>query len=304
MRSNWKHALLALALALVAWYFVSGREKVDLWVDCAVQYSGIPEGLAVHGGLVSKLEVRVRAPRGLLRTLEEKKLTYNVDLSRIREGRNVLPIEAESMPLSRTFEVVDVSPGRLELAVDRIVTKEVTIKPVAKGPLDASMKVLEMTAEPAAVKIRGPEYLLKTLTQVETQPVPLPLAEVGQSEEVVALALPEELKVEPGTVTVRVVVALKTKPMTFKVGIDVENRSGYPARVRPSKVDVLVDVPVSLLKDVSLKDKLAVKLVLGPDLAPGVYALTPETSLFFGGKVVKITPETVEAQIREQRPGG
>lgn len=304
MRSNWRYALLALGLALVAWYFVSGREKVDLWVDCAVQYSGIPEGLAVHGGLVSKLEVRVRAPRGLLRTLEEKKLTYNVDLSRIREGRNVLPIEAQSMPLARTFEVVDVTPARLELAVDKIVTKEAVIKPVAKGPLDASMKVLEMTAEPGTVKIKGPEYLLKDLAQVETQPVSLPLGESGQSEELVALKLPEELKAEPATVNVRVTMALKTKPMTFKVGIDVENRSGYPARVRPSKVDVLVDVPVTLLKDPSLKDKLAVKLVLGSDLAPGVYTLTPEPTLFFGGKVVKITPETVEAQVRDQRPGG
>ena len=302
--ANWPYALLSLALAVVAWYFVSGREKVELWMECSVQYASMPEGIVVRSGLLGKLDVRVRAPRGLVRRLEEQKLTYGVDLSRLKEGRNVIAIEAENLPLARSFEVVELSPTRLELVADKISFKDVPVKPVARNGLDAALKLVDMAVTPRTVRVTGPQSALKDLMQIETQPVPLPFTGPGQAEAAVALHLPEELRADPGTVTVSVVVTAKMKIVSFQLGVDVENRSRYAARVRPAKVEVAIEAPVSVYKESGLKDKLSASIFLGAEAKPGVYNLVPDIALFSGAKLVKITPETVEVTIKEQKPGG
>jgi len=124
---NWKDIAIALALAILTWYLLTGREKVEAWVDMSVEMTNAPEGLTIRKGLVSRIEVRVRGPKGLVRSLDRRKWTYSLDVSRLKVGENLVDIDRERIPLSMAYEVVEVKPSRLILTVDRVSKKEVPV---------------------------------------------------------------------------------------------------------------------------------------------------------------------------------
>ena len=66
----------------------------------SVEMTNAPKDLTIRKGLVSKIEVRVRGPKGLVRSLDRRKWTYSLDVSRLKVGENLVDIDRERIPLS------------------------------------------------------------------------------------------------------------------------------------------------------------------------------------------------------------
>ena len=60
--------LVAFAVAVGMWYVVSVRDRLEVQLEVGIEYNGIPSGLVVTDGLVSKVQVRLRGPEILLRS--------------------------------------------------------------------------------------------------------------------------------------------------------------------------------------------------------------------------------------------
>ena len=71
---NWKYLLISLGMALLLWYTVNAREQIERVVEVRLDYKGLPEGLVVTSGQVSKITVRLRGPMELLRSLSSREL--------------------------------------------------------------------------------------------------------------------------------------------------------------------------------------------------------------------------------------
>ena len=54
--------LVAFAVAVGMWYVVSVRDRLEVQLEVGIEYNGIPSGLVVTDGLVSKVQVRLRGP--------------------------------------------------------------------------------------------------------------------------------------------------------------------------------------------------------------------------------------------------
>ena len=61
--------LVAFAVAVGMWYVVSVRDRLEVQLEVGIEYNGIPSGLVVTDGLVSKVQVRLRGPEILLRSI-------------------------------------------------------------------------------------------------------------------------------------------------------------------------------------------------------------------------------------------
>ncbi len=299
MKLNLKYATLAFALAVVVWYSVSGREKVEIWLEFPVQFTGMPESLIIRRGLVSKIDVRVRGPKGLVKGLEEKKINFTLDLGHIKEGLNVYPIEAKDIPLARTFEVMEVNPPRMEIEADVLVTKTGPVKPAWQAVLEPDFKLLEASTQPTTVKIKGPQTLLRELDSVETQVLEITGVAPGVVQENVALKLSKELNATPNSVSLRLVFGAKTKEMSFQMPVDVENAGRFQASARPQRVTVRAEIPLSALRDKNWKDAISVRVFVPPDMRPGSQNLPCEVTLFSGAKLVKVEPATIEVNLKE-----
>lgn len=300
MRGNWQYALLAFLLALVAWYFVSGREKVDVWMQASVQFSAMPDNLVIRDGLLRKINVRVRGPKGLVHNLEDRSLVYSLDLAKLKPGLNVFPIEPDKFPLSKTFEVVEINPSRLEITVDRLSSKQVPVKPVWEGTLDPDYQLMEVMTQPSSVVIKGPQKIIDEIQQVPTQVIALPSATPGLIEEVVPLSLPDEIEAGTGFVDVRLLFGVKTKAFTLELPLSIENKTKYKASVKPQSITVEMEIPLPVARQGDIKDAVSAKVVADEYMGPGYFAVAPLIMAPKGGRLLKVTPEYVELGLSEE----
>ncbi|MGE4298640.1 MAG: YbbR-like domain-containing protein [Desulfovibrionaceae bacterium] len=298
--SNWQYMLLSLLLAIVAWFMVSGREKVEVWREAPVQFTGMPSGIVIRSGLRNKIDIRIRGPKGLIHSLDQKVPAYSLDLSSLKAGPNVIALSPDEIPLAKTFEVVEISPPRLTLDVDRVVTRTLAVHPFWDGRLPDDFELAEASSDPPEVTLRGPESLVGSLDAVATRALVFNATGVtdGQVvEQIVDLNLPPEVEVDPGIVKARLTFALKTVQMwvTLKLGVSAPWHKSL--RFTPRRVRALVDVPLPLSRVKDIKNQFSADLVVRAGLAAGTHELPYRVVLPEGCALVRAEPDVAQVTV-------
>ncbi|MFW5733501.1 MAG: YbbR-like domain-containing protein [Oceanidesulfovibrio sp.] len=274
MRGNWQFLIVAFLLSATAWYFVSGRERVDTWIELPVEFTGVQKDIVVRRGLRNRVEVRVRGPQGLVRNLDTKNVAYSLDLSSIKPGMNTVNLDPQSLPLPGSVEIIEIDPPRLQVVADRIEEKVVAVLPQWQGELNDHYFLRGNETIPAVTKIRGPKEFVDRIEEIPTQVLevedPTPMTIV---EDDVPLTLPDEISSDPHTVQVRLVFDVEKKELDVSAPVRLDNFSGLDASIEPDHVDATVLAPVPLLRNGALEEALAVNVVVGENLKPGVHEL-------------------------------
>jgi len=119
MSSNWYYRILALFLAVLSWYLVTGRERTDTWVRARIEISGLADSAMVAGRPRNFLEVLVRGPKGQVGRLDPNGLVYTLDARKLSLGDNTVVMEPNAILLTRPFEVVEIRPRTIEISLER-----------------------------------------------------------------------------------------------------------------------------------------------------------------------------------------
>ncbi|HMM37264.1 MAG TPA: CdaR family protein [Desulfovibrio sp.] len=299
MRKNWQYILLAVFLAVSTWYLVTGREKVEVWVSMNVEMTNPPSGLTIRKGMVSTIEVRVRGPKGLVRGLDAKRLSYPLDVRQLKVGENLIDIDAERMPFSRAFEVVEIRPNQVVLTVDRMAEKTVPVSAEWSGQVPADYRLLSKKVVPDEVTLRGPEGVLRRLTQAKATAVVSYEEDPPEVwDENVSLTLPPEVSADPGLVRMILAFGVKTKELWIKIPLDVRASPGLKVRPSRDNVRLLVEGPQALLRTSEFKKDIHAAMVVDPGLRPGKHELNYQVrGLPDKVRVLKRDPETVTVTI-------
>lgn len=302
MLKNWKDIAIALALAILTWYLLTGREKVEAWVDMSVEMTNAPEGLTIRKGLVSKIEVRVRGPKGLVRSLDRRKWTYSLDVSRLKVGENLVDIDRERIPLSMAYEVVEVKPSRLLLTVDRIAKKDVPVIAEWRGALRSDYRLLEIKTQPEVVEVRGAERQVKQMTQARVA-VQLDFDDPPALwSEDVPIKLAEGVEANPGQVKVSLRFGPEVKTAWVRVPVKLETGPGLQAKSAQKFIRVQVEGPVPLLREAEAGrdiEGLVAVVSLPGGLKPGRQPVRYELKIPDGFRVLSRQAETVDVTIRK-----
>ena len=300
MLKNWQTVLLSIALAVFTWFLVTGREVVETWVDMPVVMTNPPEGLIIEDGLVDKIQVRLRGPKGLVGNLASQNLSYPVNVSNLQIGEQVVDIDPAKIPLSSTYEIIEVKPNRLRLKVDRRISKKITVEAAWAGDLNPDYKLQEVVAAPDVVTIRGPETLLRKMSKTRVvlsgdfpEDVPRSWAEN------VALEVPDEIEASPGQVSVEAFFAPKTREIWVKVPIEYQDPDGFKISVSQKYVRLLIEGPVFLFHDDDYRKAILASVIFGPKVTEGKFELDYDVTLPEGCRLEKKNPETVTTVIKK-----
>ncbi|WP_207259800.1 CdaR family protein [Desulfovibrio sp. Huiquan2017] len=300
MLKNWQTILLSIALAVFTWFLVTGREVVETWVDMPVVMTNPPEGLIIEDGLVDKIQVRLRGPKGLVGNLSSQNLVYPINVSNLKVGEQVVDIDPAKIPLSSTYEIIEVRPNRLRLTVDRRISKEVAVEAAWAGNLNSDYQLQEVKASPDVVTVRGPETLLRKISKTRVvlkgdfpEDVPRSWAED------VALEVPDEIEASPGQVNVEAYFAPKTREIWVKVPIEYQNPEGFKASVSQRYVRLLIQGPLFLFHDDEYRKAILASVVFGGKVVEGRFELDYDVTLPEGCKLEKKNPETVTTVIKK-----
>ncbi|MDR2799777.1 MAG: hypothetical protein LBB52_00740 [Desulfovibrio sp.] len=279
---GWKDLLLAFVLALALWYGVTGSEKLESQVEVRVDYRGLPQGLTVREGFVNRVSVRLRASAGMLRSISGRDYSFDMDLSGVRKGDNILAINANNLPFHGGVEVMDISPSRIYLKVEGIDSKKIPVEAKIQDAVPDGLQV-SVSITPPEVTVSGPSSVLQTLGSIE---LPLHIGdspEPGVSESRNILPVPGGVDVSPVEVSVTVSVSIKIRQTTLTIPVEVRVPDAYKASVQPDKVKVVVSARENMTG--ALKEIKA--LVQAGNLPPGLHLASVHLAL----------PQGVEAQI-------
>ncbi|MDR1489777.1 MAG: hypothetical protein LBS65_04725, partial [Desulfovibrio sp.] len=281
---NWKDLLLAGVLALILWYGVTGSEKLESQVEVRVDYRGLPQGLIVREGFVNRVNVRLRASAGMLRSISGRDYAFDMDLSGVRKGDNLLAINANNLPFHSGVEVMEISPSRIYLKVEGIDSKKIPVEAKIQGVMPDGLQAA-VSITPPEVVVSGASSILLPLNSIE---LPLHIGDSpkpGVTESKKILPVPVGVEVSPVEVNVAVNVSIKIRRTALTIPVEVQVSDAYEASVQPDKVNIVVSVQENM-RD-ALKEVRA--LVQAGNLPPGLHLAS----------VQLVLPQGVEAQTPE-----
>jgi len=301
MHSNWRYALLAIVLAFISWYYVSGREQVETWVDIPVEFTSMPENLVVLDGLKSRISVRLRGSKGMIRNLDPRGMIYSLSLKGLQPGVNVIPFKTDSLPVTKAFEVMEISPSRLTLEADQLVVKTVPVKPGWAGNLSDDVKFVGIRAAPSDVAIKGPAGVLDAIDAVGTQPLTVPRPVHLLVEGDVPVILPENVHSQPERVHVTLEFVYKTTEEVLEVPLEVEAPLNVMVDLQDKTVLLTLAVPLPLKRQEDWGGRI-VALVSVPESALGKQELEYEVQAPEGVTILNREPEKVRVSVAPAIP--
>lgn len=160
----------AVTIAVALWLQVHGQGEGSLSMDVSLQVQGLPTEMVIVNDLPDHVRITINGLQTRLKDLREEDLTVPINASDITSPGVVersLQLSSVSLPVGLRIEKVQ--PDRLELQVDRVVTRSISVREHFELPEGWFAKNVTLT--PKNVKLTGPEVWLDALREVETSPI-------------------------------------------------------------------------------------------------------------------------------------
>lgn len=213
--SRWGLRLLAFAIALGVWFFVTletrGQRAGEKQIDANVTYN-TPRDLMILAP-VEKVSVRLRGRTQQVRNLNPLVVDVLVDLAHAGVGPIDVHLGPQNVYMPEGLEVISIDPNLIHLVLDRQVNRLVPVQARLTGEPAAGAVAAGVEVAPDRVLVSGPESRLQQLAALPTNPVVLD-GHALDFEETAAVISPDPLVqiVQPSVVTVKVTMHLPVIP--------------------------------------------------------------------------------------------
>jgi len=202
----WGLRLLALALALLLWFFVAVEERegvAEKVLEAAITYSP-PNGYVLLDP-VQRARVRLRGRASRIRNLNPFVVDIFLEIPAAERSAYDLQILPENVIMPEGVEVVSIEPATIRVRLDREVTGMLPVRARLVGEPAAGAVAREVQVIPDKVLVSGPESRLRAVNNLVTTAVDLD-GHALDFEETAAVLSPDPLikVLQPAVVTVRV----------------------------------------------------------------------------------------------------
>lgn len=302
LRQNLLLRIFSLAFAIGLWAFVNlGERDAEKTLAVPVVLRGMPENLAVTSSAVDGVDVRIRGPRTLLGTLDERRQSITLDLANVRAGRTTFKIDGEMLTLPRGVRVVRVSPSQLQLDIDRMGDRAIPVAADLEAP-PPGYRIVDLEVSPRRVTVSGPISSVEAIREIRTERVEAG-AQPGVFERSAALRKDDTaLRVSPQRVSVHFRLEEIFTTREFKnVEISVGGSNPSPVKLKSRWVNVAVRGPERLLRTLDFGDGIV--RVDADRLEPGRHRLKVQVELPEGLELASVKPEEIEVEVARSGAG-
>jgi YbbR domain-containing protein len=182
---DWPMKLIALLIALVLWFGVSGQRTMSTSRIRGVHLSfRVPSGAEISNDPVQEVEITVTGDKRNIDRINKNDLTVTVDLSNYKPSELVVPLKPEivSVELPNSVKLDEIQPNKIVLRLEKSEEKLVEVRPSFEGQLPEGYEIYSTTVVPARARIRGPESYVSLIDRVPTERINLD----GHKEDFVA----------------------------------------------------------------------------------------------------------------------
>ena len=212
-RSLWGLRLLAVGLALLAWFVATAerRERATeiTFVEPFINYT-TSEGMMILQS-VEKVRVDVRGTASQIQRFNRSQVSVGVDLRNADKGAIEVNLSPSDVILPEGLVVDSIDPQQFVVELDRVVQEIRAVEANLVGEPAAGAVVSSSEAVPPQVLISGPESLMSDLQSLYTSPVSLDGHALDFDERAQVVSPDPKIQVvQPLVVTVRVQLEIPT----------------------------------------------------------------------------------------------
>ncbi len=295
--------VLALLITAVLWLSVASRPVAQVTLrNVPILFQNLPESpnLEVTDTDAPSAQVYLEGPRDLVDSIRPTEITVLADMRGVEAGVRVKQLMVDTGRLPASVKAI-VDPREIRVRVERVIEKDVPVKPRFDGEPPPGFEVVGWQINPPTVRIGGAESRVRDINDVSTETVRL----TGRSDsltETVAIDIGSAnvnlSDQSPRKVSLSVVISEQRKERTLSgVPVTLINGPGG-ARTRPATVTVTLYGPRSLIDQITIADLSVTADFKSEPVGPNRFK--PEVSLTaaFADKVMVRAVEPATIQVR------
>jgi len=168
---NFGPKLFSLALAFALWLVVAGEQREEHTVNVPLNLSSLPERMVLVNDPGEVVGVKLRGPKSLVSGLPPDEVNLNLELSRLKEGENLVAVRVEAIQVPRGVEVVQTSPKALRIVLEPVAEREVLVAARVEGTPAAGHYLRRVLARPDRVRVVGPRSEVRQVAQIYTSAI-------------------------------------------------------------------------------------------------------------------------------------
>ena len=147
--------VVALALAVAAWWFVAGESKVLVSFTIPLEMRNVPKGLTMTNKPEREVEVRLSGPSSLLSGMRPSEISAGVDLTAARAGRQNFTLDDRAVKVPPGIKVQRIFPPSIEVILDRTERRTVPVSARIGGGAAVRRRVAKVEIDPPSVEVEA-----------------------------------------------------------------------------------------------------------------------------------------------------
>ena len=147
--------VVALALAVAAWWFVAGESKVLVSFTVPLEMRNVPKGLTMTNNPEREVEVRLSGPSSLLSGMRPSEISAGVDLTAAHAGRQSFILDDRAVKVPPGIKVQRISPSTVEVILDRTERRMVQVSARIGGGVAVRRRVTKVEIDPPSVEVEA-----------------------------------------------------------------------------------------------------------------------------------------------------
>lgn len=163
--------IASLIFAIILWFFVMSRGKMEMSFQSPLEFRNIPQSLELVGEPAKSVDVWIQGQESTLRGLRGDDVKTMVDLSDAKEGEDSYYIGPEDVRVPFNLKVVRINPASIKIRLDRVITKNVGVKPIITGNPAQGYRLKRVEIKPSSIMIEGTRKEVGSLQSLRTEPV-------------------------------------------------------------------------------------------------------------------------------------
>ncbi|MDO8737754.1 YbbR-like domain-containing protein [Candidatus Deferrimicrobium sp.] len=163
--------VVALVLAMAAWWFVAGESKVLVSFTIPLEIRNVPKGMTITNKAERQVEVRLSGPSSLLSGMRPSEISAAVDLAAGRAGRQYFTLDDRAVKIPPGIKVQRIFPSSIEVTLDRTERRTVPVSARIGGGTAVRRRVAKVEIDPPSVEVEALPEEFSRIRSVYTEEI-------------------------------------------------------------------------------------------------------------------------------------
>lgn len=191
-------AVISVVLITSVWLSIARGLDTLVTFEIPIEYMNRPQSMEIMDASVSSIKIQLAGSGPLMRALRPDNVRVKIDLSKSVAGQNAFTITNDNVSIPPGITVKSIDPDVVDVTLDVLDKKDVPVQVDWTGKLPDNLRIEKVKIDPGVIQIIGGRQILKNISTVYTEKIPLETI-LSSRIFVVNLALsPASLKVAPG----------------------------------------------------------------------------------------------------------